>query len=131
MQNILKNSRFWILLILGIFLLSSLSVYLLQHIQQDSCIAGIYQNGQLIQEIDLARETGRTFIVESPTGGSNTIRVEHGRICMLDATCPDHLCVKQGWIDTGVYPIVCLPNKLTIQLENSSTDAGAPDIMTQ
>ena len=57
-----------------------------------------------------------TFTVEGPGGFSNTILVEPGRIRVSQAGCPDQVCVDQGFVSDGAVPIVCLPNKLIIQI---------------
>ena len=54
--------------------------------------------------------------MEDGAGGSNTILVEQGRIRVIEANCPDQVCVDQGWISNGTVPIVCLPHKLMIQI---------------
>ena len=41
------------------------------------------------------------------------------------------VCVQQGWIDDGIYPIVCLPNKLIIRIKDENGDTTVPDVMTQ
>ena len=33
-----------------------------------------------------------------------------------EAGCPDQVCVHQGFIADGTVPIVCLPNKLIIEI---------------
>ena len=40
-----------------------------------------------------------------------------GRIRVESADCPDQVCVDQGWISDGTVPVVCLPNRLVIQIE--------------
>ena len=83
--------------------------------------ANIYQDGKCIYSIDLSA-------VEAPytihIGGrvTNTVVIEKGRICIEGATCPDHICVRQGWISNGIVPIVCLPNNVVIQIESSAVD---------
>lgn len=85
--------------------------------------AKIYQNGELIQEINLDDLTESVeFKITGKNGCKNTVRAEHGRICMLDADCPDKICVNTGWISNGVIPIVCLPNKLTIEISGGKND---------
>ena len=84
-------------------------------------LARIYVSGELIQEMDLAsKDEFFTFVVESENG-CNTIGVEKGRIRVVDADCPDGLCVRQGWISKGSSVIVCLPNRLVIQIESAKT----------
>lgn len=80
-------------------------------------VARITLDGKLVEEIDLSAVTEPyTFTVEGPGGFSNTIEVEHGRIRVLEAGCPDQVCVHQGYISDGAVPIVCLPNKLVIEI---------------
>ncbi len=91
-------------------------------------IARISIDGELVEEIDLSRVwVPYTLTVEGPGGFSNVIRAEHNRICVEQAGCPDQTCVKQGYISDGRIPIVCLPNRLIIELTGggSSLDAAA------
>ena len=50
-------------------------------------------------------------------GRTNTITAQPGRIRVESADCPDQVCVDQGWISDGTVPVVCLPNRLVIQIE--------------
>lgn len=77
--------------------------------------ADVYQNGKFLQTLRLDEPVGYTLF--SSNGGSNTIVVQDGRICVSHATCPDQVCVKQGWVSTDATPIVCLPNGLVIQVK--------------
>ena len=79
--------------------------------------ARITLDGELVREIDLTEITQSwSFTVEGKTGLTNTILVEPGRIRVSEADCPDQICVHQGFISDGTTPIVCLPNKLIIQI---------------
>ena len=55
-------------------------------------------------------------------GGTNTIEIKDGRVRMLEAFCPNHLCIRQGWIRFEGQSIVCLPNKVTVTV--CGTDSG-------
>ena len=80
-------------------------------------MARIYQDGVLIREIDLdSLSAPLTFTVEFQ-GRTNTITAQPGRIRVESADCPDQVCVDQGWISDGTVPVVCLPNRLVIQIE--------------
>lgn len=80
-------------------------------------VARIYQDGALVREIDLDRLSAPlTFTVEFQ-GRTNTVTAEPGRIRVESADCPDQVCVDQGWISDGTVPVVCLPNRLVIQIE--------------
>lgn len=80
-------------------------------------IAEIYQDGHLLQSIRLDEvSTPYTFTVTGSGDRSNEISVRQGSIGILSASCPDKLCVHQGYIDSSLLPITCLPNHLVIQV---------------
>lgn len=49
-------------------------------------------------------------------GGTNILEVKGNRVRLIDADCPDKLCVRQGWIQYTGQCITCLPNKLTVTI---------------
>lgn len=118
----MKQTRFWVILTAALLLVSVLaSLPLLRRTQ--GTVAKIYLDGQCIRSIDLSQvDSPSEFTVEGPAG-TNTIRVEPGRICVSQAGCPDQVCVHQGWISDGVVPVVCLPNRLVIQIEEQQAGA--------
>ena len=131
MYKLLGKNRFWLLLFFLLLLIFSCIAYYFGQVEQEHCVAHIYQDGALIDTVDLAQvKKEQQILVKAKNGGSNTVCIAPGKICVQDATCPDHVCVQQGWIHDGVYPIVCLPNKLVIRIESDS-DSTVPDIMTQ
>ncbi|MCI9545440.1 MAG: NusG domain II-containing protein [Lachnospiraceae bacterium] len=95
--------------------------------------AALYQNGQLLRRIPLKPGAEDTFTVESGKDGFNTIQIVNGKVGIVDANCPDRLCVKMGMISSSAYPISCLPHKLVIQIENSENSKEEPpvDALTQ
>lgn len=114
----MRSTRFWIAVLGGALAVCLAAGLLLLRGRTGASTARIYQDGQLLYTIELSRvEEGYTFPVEGPAG-VNTIQVEPGRIRVAAADCPDQVCVHQGWISNGVAPIVCLPNRLTIRIEN-------------
>lgn len=94
------------------------------------CIADIYQEGELLTSISLddVREP-YTFTVTGTDGGENLVEVRPGCIGIIYADCPDKLCVRQGFISSPGIPVVCLPNRLVIQLRLAS-DQETVDIIT-
>ncbi len=49
--------------------------------------------------------------------GSNTVLIKENSVCVTDASCPDKLDVKAGEINKTNQIIVCLPNKLMIEIK--------------
>ena len=59
-------------------------------------------------------------------GGSNILVIKDGEADMTEADCPDKLCVKQKSISKNNENIICLPNKVIVEVEsdeNSEYDA--------
>ena len=118
----MKSTRFWIVVIAGGLLLSvSASAFVLFYHGAGNTVS-VSHDGKVIKRINLDTVTSPYEFTVTGERGSNTVRVESGRICVVDASCPDHVCVNTGWISDGAIPIVCLPNKLVIQVD-SATDA--------
>ena len=76
--------------------------------------AQITQDGVVISEIDLFGVSEPYSFVITCADGENHVEVRNGEIRIASATCPDGVCVQNGWSGGGSLPIVCLPHKLVI-----------------
>lgn len=47
---------------------------------------------------------------------SNTLIISGGKARVDDASCPDKLCVKMGEAEFSGQSIICLPNKVVIEI---------------
>ena len=113
-----RQTKFWIILFSALLVVGCGVFLLLQNLGAGGSIAKIYSDGVLVDTIDLdAVAMPYDLVVEGPDGGSNTIHVEHGRIAVTSADCPDQICVHQGYITDDLIPIVCLPHRLVIEIE--------------
>lgn len=81
-------------------------------------IANIYQNGILIDTIVLSNSEDKIIYLTNDSGHSNTLCIKDHDLCIIEADCPDKLCVKQGYLGGSLVPIVCLPNRLIITHSN-------------
>lgn len=121
-----RNAK--VILLLLVLVGAACAAFVLLRPAGTGVVARITLDGKLVEEIDLSAVTqAYTFTVEGPGGFTNTIQVEHGRIRVLEAGCPDQVCVNQGYISDGTVPIVCLPNRLVIEIVGGgdSLDAAA------
>ncbi|MDR2903705.1 MAG: NusG domain II-containing protein, partial [Clostridiales bacterium] len=46
----------------------------------------------------------------------NTVEIRDGAARMAKADCPDGLCLKQGQIRHTNETVVCLPNRVTVEI---------------
>jgi hypothetical protein len=81
--------------------------------------ACIYQNDTLIREIDISDvKEPYTVTIENEDGGRNVIEIRNGSVGVIEASCPDGLCMNMGFIDNSVMPVTCLPNHLVIKISD-------------
>ena len=87
----------------------------------DAQTARVYKDGRLVQTVDLTSldEPCRIDL------GSNVVCAERNGVCMEHADCPDGLCIKQGKITKGGRSIVCLPNKVIVEIIGKGGGADA------
>ena len=100
--------------------------------KKERLVADIYQNGILLRTIPLSSVTEKeTFTVHGEHGEENVIEVRPGSIAVISASCPDQICVHQGFRGDTLLPITCLPNRLVIQIRPEASDqASEMDALT-
>lgn len=118
----MKSTKFWLVLIGVVLALSAILSALFFFGSKGHTVAQVYQDGVCIRTIDLERVDKPFSFTVQWEGGSNLIEVERGRIRVVQADCPDGVCVRRGWSDQGIGPIACLPHKLVIRLTGGSTE---------
>ena len=125
MTEFKKNLK-WALAFLLLIIICTLVILFHNNSSKTAKTAEIIQNGEVIRTVDLQSvPTPYEFEVISPDGGYNTVRVEYGKIGIIHASCPDQICVKQGFIADGVLPVVCLPNRLSVVITDDSSELDA------
>lgn len=116
-----------------LLILAAASCLLLLHPQSpaEGYIAEIYQEGRLLYSIPLNQVSQpRILMIETENGGWNEIQILPGSIGVISADCPDKLCVHQGFVSDSGLPVICLPNRLVIQLRPDTTSPITPDIIS-
>ncbi len=56
--------------------------------------------------------------------GTNVCEIKNGAVSMTEADCPDQLCVHQREIASAGDTIVCLPNRVVLQISGNSESEG-------
>ena len=81
----------------------------------------ILQDGKILYTLDLAQAEDQTFTVNYG-GRTNEIEIRDHQIRVKAADCPDQICVHMDWMEAA--PIVCLPNRLSIQYADGEGASG-------
>ena len=118
-QKTLKND---IVLILAL-LLALLAWGALRLTKKPGGEAVVTVDGVLVATLPLSIEA--RLPVGAERGFLNVVEVADGRVRVVDADCPDRLCVRQGWIRYDGESIVCLPHKLIVSIRGGGQDLDA------
>lgn len=119
----MKPTGFWLWVLGGVFALCLVCAALLPRLFPPGHYAQVVQNGTVLYTLPLNEPAELTLTASN--GGRNTITVRDGRICVSHATCPDQVCVNQGWTDNPATPIVCLPNGLILRIQGGDSGLDA------
>ena len=63
-------------------------------------------------------------------GQYNLLIIKDGFADVIDASCPDHLCVNMKSISLEGESIVCLPNKVIVEIDSDEAQSDI-DVMAQ
>lgn len=64
-----------------------------------------------------------TYEIEGYDGGHNTLVIKDGKAHLEDSSCPDHLCEHMGKIDKVGQSIICLPNRVVVEIRGAGDAA--------
>lgn len=112
-----------ILIIFSIFF-SILSMFLIKRIESnyDEKYLSIQIDGEELKKINFENEdVGKTIPIKTKLG-YNLIEIGDKKVRVIEADCQDKLDVKKGWIEDVGDSIICLPNKLIIEIKGKNKD---------
>ncbi len=103
--------------ILIIIILAIIGISLFQILKPDKVnkILIIRSDGKVIKQINLNTSKDTEFVVKSREGHL-TVEIKNGKVRVINSTCKDKLCIKEGWISRSGESIVCLPNRISISI---------------
>ena len=55
-------------------------------------------------------------------GGTNILQIKGGKADMIEADCPDQLCIHQGPIHIQGETIVCLSNRVVVEITGNDKE---------
>ena len=127
------KTKTWVLLVGAFLLLFVVAGAILCTRPAPGTVANVYKDGVPVRSVDLSLVTEPYEFTLTDERGSNVVRVEPGRIAVIDADCPDKVCVEAGWRSDSASPIVCLPHRLVIRIERSAAaeSTDVPDAVSR
>lgn len=108
-----NNKDFLLMMILAI--IAVVGFWINHQIQkQPAACVEVSVDGTVVMTLDLHQDTDQ--IITGYNGGTNRLVIAQDTVRILEASCPDHLCVHQGAIEKAGEPLVCLPNRVVVQI---------------
>ena len=111
-----KKTLIWAVL-LALLAAASAGIYLL--LPKGGTVARVDVSGEEYDAIDLSAVATPYEMTVETEYGYNILRVSHGAIEVIRADCDEQVCVNQGEITDSLVPIVCLPHRMVIQIEEA------------
>ena len=74
----------------------------------------IYKNGQLIQQAAINQD--KIISVQTERGEMKIELKAADGARILEANCPARICIHSGWIKRSGETVVCLPNKVLLEI---------------
>ena len=115
-----------IILILSLVLLALAAGAALLLFKPEGDVVSVSVDGEVIAEYPLSEDVE----VEIETdGGYNLLVIEGGRARVERASCPDGICAAHRPISQDGASIICLPNRVVIEVHSGYAADGAPDVI--
>lgn len=113
------------IILIGIYAIVSilLIIYIFnyQNTIKDNMYVQIKIDGETIQKETLPQEERKVIPISSKYG-DNFIVIDGNDVAIVEADCPDQICIQDGKINKPGQIIVCLPNRLTVEILGQRTD---------
>lgn len=119
---------FFVLLALGVLLsLAGFSQRAGSAFDPSSATVQIRVGGQVYDEYPLSEN--REVIVDQDGKSQNKVIIKDGQVQIIEASCHNQICVKQGAISMPGQTIICLPNKVVVEILSNS-EGGDIDVVS-
>jgi len=102
----------WFLVVGILFLASILYVSGITSRKKEAEMLIVKVSGKVFGEYPLSEN--KSIIINN----TNICTIENGEVAMLEATCPDQHCVHQRKISKNRESIICLPNKVVLEIRS-------------
>ena len=114
--KIRKNDIILVAVILLIGIATWGIISFLQGINTNNAVAVVFVDGEEYGRFPLA--TDCVEMITLADGSYNVLEIKDGKADITEGSCPDKICVRHNSINKKKESIVCLPNKVVVQIEN-------------
>lgn len=88
----------------------------------------IYMDNKLYKTYDI---NDKQEIKIKSKEGYNIVKIHDKGVEIIEASCPDKVCIHQGFITKSSESIVCLPNKVHIKITTEDNHESEEDVISK
>lgn len=121
MQLKLNKADLMITIVFVIISLVAIVFVNTKHTNSTSKVANVYYQNKLVHTFDLSKKEASNYEIQA-SNGLVVIESKDGKVRVVNETSARHICSIQGWSDSEISPIVCLPNELYVKIEGSQEE---------
>ncbi len=99
-------------------------------IDRSNTVVQIELDGKVIDSYEISQEgeiEAQEIRVDTGQGEYNIVRISSEGVSVIDANCPDKLCVGSPTIKVPGQSIVCIPHKFVVRIIGKSQGDNAVD----
>jgi hypothetical protein len=93
------------------------------HAAAERPVARVFQDNRLIGTYPLDHE--ETILVGDKAKPHMKIEIRNGAVRVAESDCPKGVCKHAGWVRTPGRSILCVPNRVLIEVTGESRDYDA------
>lgn len=112
------------ILIISLLLILAGSMYCFSYFAKaEGALVTVKSDGEIIAKYPLNEDI---TVKIGNDENYNILEIKNGKAGIIEADCPDKLCVKQKKISSNGETVICLPHKLVVEIEsgdNSDIDS--------
>ena len=117
-MNNKSKIRYDIILIIGLLVITMVIAMAVRFTQKTGKTVVVSVDGVVKYTFPLDEDI--EFKIEGYEGGTNYLVIKDGEACLTEASCPDLLCVHMGKISSQGQSIICLPNRVVVEIRDDN-----------
>lgn len=113
-----RSTKVWLLVVGLLLIVGLIGMFLVRAAREEGAQVLITWNDQVQGTYPLNED--QSLVFEDENGQRNVVTIRDGAVLMEEASCPDQICVRHAPTDQTADPIVCLPNRLVVEVQAAS-----------
>jgi hypothetical protein len=113
----MKNTRLYSVnaadIIIAVLVAALSMAPLISFARASASTAVIYENGKIAASLDLSKDA----VIKIK---NMEVETSKGRVRIKSSDCPRQICSHTGWIKSPAQTIVCVPNKVLVEIPGGS-----------